>query len=254
MALLRLLRAENSGGELIKISLFSLKHHALAHPSFHTSTTTYVECMYACMHAFISPNSHATTFHTSRMKIYTKTGDQGTSSLYSGERREKDDAVFDALGNVDELNSVIGVAREFSAASSPSLAAQLEVIQSRLLDVGSAVATPIPTSSEKKLERVAFDASAVGQLERWIDDLTADLPPLTQFILPSGGHASSFLHMARSICRRAERSVVPLTRAQSTESVVAVYLNRLSDYLFTAARAAAKADGKPEVLYKKISS
>lgn len=185
------------------------------------------------------------------MKVYTKTGDKGTSSLYSGERREKDDAVFAALGDVDELNSVVGVAREYAASLDPKLATQLEIIQSRLLDVGSAVATPIPSSNDKKLQRVAFDASATDHLEKWIDDYTADLPALTQFILPSGGPASSFLHMARSVCRRAERSVVPLARDGSTETSVAVYLNRLSDYLFTAARHAAQKAGEPEVVYKK---
>ena len=185
------------------------------------------------------------------MKIYTKTGDKGSSSLYSGARRDKDDAVFAALGDVDELNSVMGVAREYAAPLDPTLATQLEIIQSRLLDVGSAVATPIPTSHDTKLKRVAFDAASLEVVEKWIDEWTAELPPLTQFILPSGGAASSFLHMARSVCRRAERSVVPLARDGSTDETVAVYLNRLSDYLFTAARIAAKKDGKSEVVYKK---
>lgn len=187
------------------------------------------------------------------MKIYTKTGDTGTSSLYSGERRQKDDAVFAALGDVDELNSAVGVGREYAAPLDPLLAQQLEVVQSRLLDVGSAVATPVPSSSEKKLQRVAFDGAHAEQLEVWIDEWSAQLPPLTNFILPSGGPAASFLHMARSICRRAERSVVPLSRQGMTDQEVAVYLNRLSDYLFTVARIAAQKAGQPEVVYKKGS-
>jgi len=188
------------------------------------------------------------------MKIYTKTGDQGTSSLYSGERRSKDDTVFAALGDVDELNSVIGVAREYAKAIDATLSDQLETIQSRLLDVGSAVATPIPSSSDSKLKRVSFTASSTPQLEKWIDQWDEQLPTLFNFILPSGGLASSFLHMARSICRRAERSVVPLASGGQTEREVAVYLNRLSDYLFTAARYAAHKSGQPEVVYKRSSS
>lgn len=185
------------------------------------------------------------------MKIYTKTGDAGESSLYSGERRVKDDAVFAALGDVDELNSVVGVAREYAAGLDPALAAQLEAVQSRLLDVGSAVATPLSSSTVKKLQRVAFDPGATAQLESWIDGWDAELQPLTLFILPSGGPGASFLHMARSVCRRAERAVVPLARGGGTDEAVAVFLNRLSDYLFTAARIAAKRAGKSEVTYKK---
>jgi ATP:cob(I)alamin adenosyltransferase len=186
-----------------------------------------------------------------RMKIYTKTGDKGSSSLYSGERRGKDDTVFAALGDVDELNSVIGVAREYTTSIDATLGEQLEIIQSRLLDIGSAVATPIPSSNDSKLQRVAFDPTATSHLEEWIDAWTSELPALTQFILPSGGPAASFLHMSRSVCRRAERSVIPLARAGSTDEAVAVYLNRLSDYLFTVARVAAKKAGKPETVYKK---
>ena len=193
------------------------------------------------------------SFHSASelMKIYTKTGDAGTSSLYSGERRPKDDLVFAALGDVDELNAVVGVAREYACSLEPKLDEQLEQIQSRLLDVGSAVATPIASSSGAKRERTAFDVGETSRVEGWIDGWTEELPPLTQFILPSGGHAAAFLHHARSICRRAERSVVPLVRGGSTDGTVATYLNRLSDYLFTAARIAAKRSNKPEVTYKK---
>lgn len=186
-----------------------------------------------------------------RFKIYTKTGDLGTSSLYNGARLPKDSDYFCALGDVDELNSTIGVAREFCGATCSSTTAQLEVIQSRLLDVGSAVATPISSSSEAKLKRTKFDGGSTVQLEGWIDDMDAHLPALTNFILPSGGQASAFLHQARSICRRAERSVVPLTREANVDEQVAVYLNRLSDYLFTAARFVAAQHGEPEVIYKK---
>lgn len=199
------------------------------------------------------------------MKIYTKTGDEGTSSLYSGERRSKTDAAFAALGDVDELNSIIGVAREFVASGTEkrsiskdsnnlglgNIDEQLQEIQSRLLDIGSAVATPISTSSESKIQRVSFSEHHVGTLERWIDQHDATLPQLTNFILPSGGFAASHLHLARAVCRRAERSVLPLVSQKSTDAQVSIYLNRLSDYLFTIARVAAKQDCKPEIVYKK---
>ncbi|GAX81471.1 hypothetical protein CEUSTIGMA_g8900.t1 [Chlamydomonas eustigma] len=189
---------------------------------------------------------------SSKYKIYTKTGDTGTSSLYNGQRLPKDADYFCALGDVDELNSVVGAAREFCGPECASTCSQLEVIQSRLLDVGSAVATP-NNSSQFKLNRTRFDASSTTQLEAWIDEMDTSLPALKNFILPSGGKASVFLHMARSICRRAERSVIPLTREGHIDEQVAVYLNRLSDYLFTAARFTASLQECPEVIYRKQS-
>lgn len=204
----------------------------------------------------------------------------GESSLFSGERRPKDDVVFDALGAVDELNAAVGVAREAcalvdsvecagsrleggedkDALVAPDLDAvldQLVEVQSRLLDVGSAVATPRPDGSDSqagdaaRLELTAFGSDHALVVESWIDDHDKSLPPLTAFILPSGGPAAAALHMARTICRRAERGVVPLVRAKAVESNVGQYLNRLSDYLFTAARVASRAAGADEVVYKK---
>lgn len=211
-------------------------------------------------------NNNSIVLLACRMKIYTKTGDEGTSSLYSGERRSKTDAAFAALGDVDELNSIIGIAREFVASGTEkkiesndevqrtrltSIDEQLQEIQSRLLDIGSAVATPISTSSESKIKRVSFSEQHVDTLEQWIDQHDATLPQLTNFILPSGGFAASHLHLARAVCRRAERSVLPLVSQKSTDAQVSIYLNRLSDYLFTIARVAAKQDCKPEIVYKK---
>lgn len=185
------------------------------------------------------------------MKIYTKTGDTGVSSLYNGQRLPKDSPFFEALGDVDELNSTIGAAREFCPASASYTAEQLEFIQSRLLDVGSVVATPLSGSSEAQLARVRFDASHTPKLEGWIDAMTSELPPLKNFILPSGGHAAALLHMARAICRRAERHVVPLVRDSQADNEVQIFLNRLSDYLFTAARYLAMKEGKAEVIWRK---
>ena len=189
--------------------------------------------------------------------MYTKTGDKGTSSLYNGERRSKTDAIFQALGDVDELNSAVGLARayvqevEASAACLISVSEHLEETQSRLLDVGSAIATPVDSSSARKLAVVQFDATAPERLEGWIDAMDEELPALTAFILPSGGKASAHLHVARTLCRRAERSVVSLSEGNHVDQTVCVYLNRLSDYLFTAARYCAQAAQVPETTYKK---
>lgn len=190
------------------------------------------------------------------MKIYTKTGDSGESSLYNGERRSKHDLYFDALGDVDELNSSLGVVREFLS-EGEALGHQLSTIQSLLLDCGSAIATP-STSSEAKVQRCSFDpqGTAVGQLEAWIDEMDAQLPPLTSFILPSGGKAASFLHLSRSIARRAERQVIHLARQEEEDLLLVsttVFLNRLSDYLFVAARYQASKEGRAEVTYQKAS-
>ncbi|GHP03909.1 hypothetical protein PPROV_000266300 [Pycnococcus provasolii] len=197
------------------------------------------------------------------MKIYTRTGDAGESSLYNGERRRKDDLVFEALGDVDELNSVLGVCRHLVETVVPSdadedepsssVAKQLTEIQSRLLDAGSAVATPLTSEQTAKLKRARFPAGCTEQVEAWIDALDAHLPPLTNFILPSGGAAASQLHLARTVCRRAERKVARLTHElKDVEPEVLTYVNRLSDYLFTAARVVAKVSGATEVCYKKV--
>jgi cob(I)alamin adenosyltransferase len=184
-----------------------------------------------------------------RFKIYTKTGDKGESSLYNGQRKPKTDGVFAALGDVDELNACLGLAAA-ALDGGGALAAQLAGIQSRLLDVGSAVATPLDASSDRKVAATAFPEDAAVGLEDAIDAMDDVLPPLTQFILPGGGEAAARLHVARAVCRRAERAVVALGEG-ATPASVRVYLNRLSDYLFTAARKAAQDAGAEETTYKK---
>mmetsp|Transcript_44390 Transcript_44390/g.71233 ORF Transcript_44390/g.71233 Transcript_44390/m.71233 type:complete len:192 (+) Transcript_44390:216-791(+) len=178
------------------------------------------------------------TVDLSSFKVYTKTGDDGSSCLYNMERRNKDDAIFEALGDVDELNVAVGIARTFAEevgagqdaegdssrpvpGKDPELIARLAEIQSRLLDVGSAVATPLDKSSESKKKRVEFDEAHVDGLEAWIDEYTELLPPLKNFILPSGGKTAAFLHLARTVCRRAERRVVPLVRDEYCPKVIA---------------------------------
>ncbi|KAI9188707.1 hypothetical protein H9P43_000128 [Blastocladiella emersonii ATCC 22665] len=185
------------------------------------------------------------------MKIYTKTGDKGTSSLYNGERRSKTDAVFEALGSVDELSSSIGVAAEYCGQAGNGLAEQLQEIQCVLIEMGSNIATPRQSSADApyKLAKTAFDEAHVAQLEAWIDALDATLPALTNFILPSGGLAAAHLHQCRSVARRAERSLVPLAAADEVDAGVTQYANRLSDYFFVAARHAAKHEGKVERVF-----
>lgn len=184
--------------------------------------------------------------------MYTRTGDKGTTSLYTGAREAKDHPIFEALGDVDELNAAIGLAREFCLAAGVPIDEQLEEAQSRLMDVGTAIATPISDDTPDTKRRVAaFPAGQAPRLEAWIDTMDAELPPLRNFILPSGGAAASQLHVARTVCRRAERSVVPLARAGSCPADVAIYLNRLSDALFVAARFAALRQGRSEVVYRK---
>ena len=129
--------------------------------------------------------SPAASLSTStRYKVYTKTGDAGTTSLFNGERRSKDDDFFSALGDVDELNASVGLSREYCVAGGVALEAQLVEIQCRLLDVGSAIATPIGTSTPGQLERARFHSGITAALEGWIDAMDEELPPLKNFILP----------------------------------------------------------------------
>ncbi|XP_078733129.1 corrinoid adenosyltransferase MMAB-like isoform X2 [Lampetra fluviatilis] len=147
------------------------------------------------------------------------------SSTFTGERRTKDDAVFEALGTVDELSSALGFACELCQEGQHSFCEQLLQIQCVLQDVGSNVATPRSSARDAHLQRTKFDESVVAELEGWIDGYTSQLPPLTNFILPSGGRCAAALHVARSTCRRAERRVVVLVRAGEADASVGKYLN-----------------------------
>ncbi|XP_038145921.1 corrinoid adenosyltransferase [Cyprinodon tularosa] len=184
-------------------------------------------------------------------KIYTKTGDKGFSSTFTGERRPKEDHIFEALGNTDELSSVIGLAREFCLDKGHMFTGQLDKIQCVLQDVGSNIATPRSSARESHRQRTKFTPQAITDLETWIDNFTEELPPLNNFILPSGGKSSAALHLARTVCRRAERSVAPIVRSGEADPDVAKFLNRLSDYLFTVARYAAMKEAKEEKIYRR---
>lgn len=187
------------------------------------------------------------------MKIYTKTGDKGTSSLFTGERRPKSDIIFEALGTTDELNAYLGLSK--LAVPHSDLNEILTSIQCRLIDLGSCIATPPanePSITYKaKLERVNFPEGNVQQLENWIDLLEGQLEPLRNFILPGGNEGSARLHVARTVCRRAERLVSPMLENEAVDPNSYRYLNRLSDLLFVMARTVAARDGCIEEPYQK---
>jgi cob(I)alamin adenosyltransferase len=165
--------------------------------------------------------------------IYTKTGDGGDTSLFGGGRVGKEDIRVDAYGQVDELNAVLGVARAEGLGAMDALALRL---QEQLFTVGSVLATPAGSKAEKVIPKVKPEWAA--EMEHAIDAFDAEIPPLATFILPAGTKATAALHLARTVCRRAERRVVPLQRAGKVDIGVIVYLNRLSDLLFTMARVA----------------
>jgi cob(I)alamin adenosyltransferase len=165
------------------------------------------------------------------MKIYTKTGDDGTTSLFSGGRVNKTHLRVEAYGTVDELNSVIGVARAHQP--HPQTDAWLERVQTQLFHLGADLSTPLDAKSDWVIR---MDANTVRWLEETIDRMTADLPELKNFILPGGSLAAAQLHVARTVCRRVERLVVGLQAHEPISDHALVYLNRLSDFLFTLAR------------------
>ena len=179
-------------------------------------------------------------------RIYTRTGDDGTTALGTGERRPKFDLRISAYGTVDETNAVIGIARLHVPEALP-VAAMLGPIQNDLFDVGADLAVP---DRPGKAERLRIVQTQVERLEHDIDRLNADLAPLTSFILPGGTPASAYLHLARTVCRRAERIIVELS-ARPDEPVgdaAVQYMNRLSDFLFIASRTAI-GNGAGDVLW-----
>jgi cob(I)alamin adenosyltransferase len=169
-------------------------------------------------------------------KIYTRTGDDGTTGLVSGARRKKHDARVGAYGDVDETNALIGTARQH-AAIMPDLDRMLMRIQNDLFDLGADLATP-ETGEKPAYEPLRIVQSQVDRLEAEIDRLNADLSPLRSFVLPGGSPLAAALHVARTVARRAERRIVELAeREGETVSKEAIaYINRLSDFLFVAAR------------------
>ncbi|MDE2088551.1 MAG: cob(I)yrinic acid a,c-diamide adenosyltransferase [Gammaproteobacteria bacterium] len=173
-------------------------------------------------------------------KIYTRTGDKGTTGLGDGTRVAKDSPRVETYGTLDELNSVLGVVLAHELPE--TIRAALTRIQHELFDLGGELSIPG--------QRVIVPEH-VQRLERELDAFNADLPPLKEFILPGGSPAAAACHLARAVCRRAERRVVSLARAETVNGEAIVYLNRLSDLLFVIARVLARAQGGTEVLWQR---
>ena len=171
------------------------------------------------------------------MKVYTRGGDAGETSLFGGRRVPKDAPRVLAYGEVDELNAQIGLA--LAELSHGDLRRHLLTVQSSLFDLGAELAAPgSGADSARRAPRPSVTQAEVEQLEGWIDELDAELTPLASFILPGGERSAALLHVARVVCRRAERQVVSLAASEPVDAAGVAYLNRLSDYLFTAARTA----------------
>lgn len=187
-------------------------------------------------------------------KVYTKTGDKGKTRLAGGQQVWKDNVRVEAYGDVDELNSSIGVVRAFNAEaigtrpSADRLEEELRWIQNKLFDVGGLLATATGQTFKNMPTVTARD---VTRLEKLIDGCQKDLAPLKEFVLPGGGKITSLLHQARTICRRAERHCVRLGREEPLDPALVRFLNRLSDTLFVLARWMLKKEGLPELLWQR---
>ena len=179
------------------------------------------------------------------MKIYTKTGDQGTTSLFGGKRVSKSDLRIDAYGTVDELNSYIGLLRDQEV--NKKRKEVLVEIQDRLFTVGSILATE-PGNTKVKIP--ALIETDISLLEKEIDQMDLQLPPMKFFVLPGGHPSVSFGHVARTVCRRAERLVIALDHNEKVDELVVKYLNRLSDYLFVLCRMMTQELGVEETAWK----
>lgn len=181
------------------------------------------------------------------MKIYTRTGDEGTTGLFGGGRVAKDDLRVEAYGDVDELNAVLGMARSIELM--PRVDEVLVSIQRDLFAIGALLATPDREKMAQHLAKARVDDERIAELEQAIDDGEEELEPLTAFIIPGGTAKAAALHVARTVCRRAERHVVRLQHQVELPTVAVVYLNRLSDLLFTLARLANRRAGAGEVTW-----
>jgi len=181
------------------------------------------------------------------MKIYTKTGDAGDTGLFGGGRVPKNHPRVEAYGDVDELNAVLGLAR--AAEPMPRVDEVLVPIQRDLFAIGALLATPDREKMQSHLTKARVDQTRIADLEHAIDDGDAELETLKSFIVPGGTQKAAVLHLARTVCRRAERRVVELSGDTEIPPLVIIYLNRLSDLLFTLARVANKRSGMGEVTW-----
>jgi len=178
-------------------------------------------------------------------KVYTRSGDDGTTGLGGGQRVPKDSPRIAAYGTVDELNSQIGAA--IAAGLDPEIGNRLSSIQNELFHLGSDLCTLEQDKAKRPVPVIG--AGHVGALERWMDEMSTDLPPLENFVLPGGTPGAAHLHVARTVCRRAEREAIALSRIEKIGEHVVPYLNRLSDALFVAARFENRRRGAADVLW-----
>lgn len=186
------------------------------------------------------------------MRIYTRTGDSGETALFGGGRVRKDDVRVEAYGAVDELNGALGLAvAGLEAMGSTAEVERLRSVQADLMTLGAHLATPeleAGNPAARHLPPLPFEQ--VARMEEWIDEADERLEPLRSFILPGGSESAARLHVARAVCRRAERRVLTLSDAASIDGTIIVYLNRLSDLLFTLARLANASAGRDDVIWQ----
>jgi len=187
-------------------------------------------------------------------RVYTRAGDRGETALVAGKRVAKDSPRIEAYGTVDELNSIVGVTRVFNAENLDAgdahqfLDQVLCQLQDELFDLGGELATPAEAFQDG-MYRVGSEQ--VRRLEKWIDECQQDLEPLKSFILPGGGRIGAYLHQCRTVCRRAEREILRLSRSEEINRHVLEYFNRLSDLFFVLSRWIAKQTGEPEYLWQR---
>ena len=172
-------------------------------------------------------------------KIYTRTGDKGETGMASGERIAKDSAIMHAQGDVDELNSLLGL---LACKVAGEIAADIKAIQNDLFDLGGELSCAMPLVKQARID----------WLEQKLDQLNEELPSLKEFILPGGGEAASLCHLARSVCRRAERNLVTTNRESEISALLLAYINRLSDLLFVMARFITRQQGEAEVYWQSL--
>lgn len=180
-------------------------------------------------------------------KIYTRTGDDGSTGLVGGARIEKDAVKVEAYGDIDELNSHLGMCKELASGPAGKLIVDMLItIQNELFDIGAELATPSDSHWQGMLKA---GPEHIKKLEQCIDELNEPLPPLHSFILPGGTLLSAHIHIARTVCRRAERHIIKLHKHEAVSAHILQYINRLSDLLFVMARAVVNAEGKDEYLW-----
>ncbi|HEX6925844.1 MAG TPA: cob(I)yrinic acid a,c-diamide adenosyltransferase [Longimicrobiaceae bacterium] len=186
-------------------------------------------------------------------RIYTRTGDRGETGLFGGQRVPKDHARVEAYGEVDELNAVLGLAMgQVSAEDMPEVARRLRVLQGDLFVLGANLATPPPEDGGRPSSYIPpLPRERIEEMERWIDAAEDELPPLRSFILPAGTTGAATLHLARTVCRRAERRLISLARGATVDPDCIRFLNRLSDLLFVWARLANHRAGIPDIPWER---